>query len=105
MSLLTISKAQKRLKEQIKIKRLQQGLTQEGLAKRSGVSLSTLRKFEQKGFISLESFLKLLMALGELEDFVKAFKAEDEVFHSIEDVLKDRPRGVHETPHKYGWRT
>ncbi|MFP5080240.1 hypothetical protein [Pedobacter sp. JCM 36344] len=28
-------------------------LTQEGLAERSGVSLATLRKFEQKGVISI----------------------------------------------------
>ena len=58
------SKAQKKLAENIRERRLQMELTQEGLAERSGVSLSTLRKFEQKGSISLESFLKLLPTGG-----------------------------------------
>jgi hypothetical protein len=31
-------------------------LTQEGLSERSGVPLAALRKFEQKGSISLEFF-------------------------------------------------
>ncbi|WP_443947630.1 helix-turn-helix domain-containing protein [Pedobacter sp. AW1-32] len=39
-------------------------LTQEELAKRAGVPLPTLRKFEQKGWISLESFFKFLMVVG-----------------------------------------
>lgn len=43
-------------------------LTQEGLAERSSVRLSTLRNFEQNGFISLESFLKLLWTVGGIED-------------------------------------
>jgi len=33
---------------------------QKGLSKRSGVPLSTLRKFKQKDVISLDSFLKIL---------------------------------------------
>ncbi|NQY82965.1 MAG: helix-turn-helix domain-containing protein [Alphaproteobacteria bacterium] len=101
ISLLTISKAQKLLSEQLKARRLQQGFTQEGLAKRSGVSLPTLRKFEQKGLISLESFLKLLMVLGSLEDIVDALKPDDETFKSIDDVLEDRPQKLR----KHGWRT
>lgn len=64
-------------------------LTQEGLAKRSGVPLPTLRKFEQRGSISLESFLKLLMVLGGLEELVKILKPSRPVFSSIDDVLKD----------------
>lgn len=84
----------------MKAKRLQQGLTQEGLANRAGVRLPTLRKFEQKGLISLESFLKLLTVLGCLEDVVRTLKADNENFNSIEDVLKDRPQ----KPRKRGWR-
>ncbi|MCY4031792.1 MAG: helix-turn-helix transcriptional regulator [Hyphomicrobiales bacterium] len=88
------------MSEQVKAKRLQQGLTQEGLANRAGVRLPTLRKFEQKGLISLESFLKLLTVLGCLEDVVRTLKADNENFNSIEDVLKDRPQ----KPRKRGWR-
>lgn len=63
-------------------------LTQEGLANRSGVPLPTLRKFEQKGTISLESFLKIQMVLGGLDDILKAAQPKDTRFSSIDDVLK-----------------
>ena len=67
-------------------------LTQEGLAKRSGVALATLRKFERTGTLSLESFLKLHMVLGGLEDILKATQVKDTPFSSIDDVLKsDNP--------------
>lgn len=101
MILLTISKAQKQLRQQMKAKRLGMGLTQKGLATRSGVPLPTLRKFEQTGRISLESFLKLLMVLGSLERIVDATKPETKVFSSIDHVLEDRKR---KTPKK-GWLT
>ena len=84
----------------MRTRRLEMGLTQEGLAERSGVSLRTLRKFEQKGLISLESFLKLAMALGCLEDFVNAAEPSETEFTSIDDVLKDNKI---KTPKK-GWR-
>lgn len=38
------------------------------LARRSGVSESSLRRFEQTARISLENFLKLLSALGRLDE-------------------------------------
>ena len=99
--LLTISKAQRQLLQHLKARRLQQGLTQEGLAKRTGVPLPTLRKFEQKGLISLESFLKLLMVLGGLEALVDSLKPKDGVFHSVDDVLKVSSK----KQRKKGWRT
>jgi len=67
-------------------------LTQEGLSNRAGVPLPTLRKFEREGAISLESFLKLQMVLGGLEDILKAVAVKDETFASIDDVLKARSK-------------
>lgn len=64
-------------------------LTQEGLAERSGVPLATLRKFEQKGAISMEAFLKLLMVVGGLEEIINVLKPSKPNFTSIDDVLKD----------------
>jgi hypothetical protein len=52
------------------------------------VPLSTLRKFEQKGNISLESFLKLLSVIGGLEEVINALKPNIPNFKSIDDVLK-----------------
>ena len=79
--------------------RLQMELTQEGFAKRSGVALPTLRKFEQKGVISLESFLKIQMVLDGLEDIIKSTQIKSSSFSSIDDVLESnnipaRKRGV-----------
>jgi len=85
---MTPSKAQKKLTENVRLRRLQLQLTQEGLAARSGVPLPTLRKFEQKGTISLESFLKIQMVLGGLENILKATEVSEAEFSSIDEVLK-----------------
>ncbi len=89
MSLISPSKAQQKLARRIRERRLLLELTQEGLAERSGVPLSTLRKFEQSGIISLESFLKLLWIVGGLEEIVDVLKPAKTSFSSIDDVLKD----------------
>ncbi|MDY0030226.1 MAG: helix-turn-helix domain-containing protein [Pseudobdellovibrionaceae bacterium] len=101
VSLITVSKAQKQIAEHLRMQRLAVGLTQEGLANRAGVSLPTLRKFEQKGLISLESFLKLMMALNGLEKLVQSIKPDDNNFSSLDDVLASTEK---KTPKK-GWRT
>lgn len=101
MSFMTVSSAQEKLSENLREKRLAMGFTQQGLSTRSGVSLPSLRKFEQSGRISLESFIKLLMVLGGLEDVVGAVKSKQTRFNSIDDVLADQ-----EPPkRKRGWRT
>jgi len=100
MSLITVSKAQKTLAGYMRTKRLEMGFTQEGLAERSGVNVRTLRKFEQKHLISLESFLKLAMALGCLESIVNAIEPTETKFTSIDDVLEGNKIKVP----KKGWR-
>ena len=88
VSLITVSKAQSLLAKNMRKRRLQMELTQEGLAMRAGISLSVLRKFEQEGKIALETFLKLLMVLDGLEAVLKATEPEKKEFDSIDDVLK-----------------
>jgi len=85
---LTPSHAQRKLADHVRARRLALDLTQEGLATRSGVPLATLRKFEQKGTISLEGFLKLLMVVGGMDDVVNALEPQASPFSSIDDVLK-----------------
>ena len=94
VSLITPAKAQKKLAEHARARRLQMELTQEGLAKRSGVALPTLRKFERTGIISLESFLKLHMVLGRLDDILKATQIKDSPFSSIDAVLETNSKPV-----------
>lgn len=99
-SLITTPKALRKVAESMRALRLEKELTQAGLAERSGVSLASLRKFEQKGLISLESFFKLAMALGCLESLVEAIKPLNENFSSIDDVLKKKG----DKKRQRGWR-
>lgn len=88
ISLNTASRAQTKIAENTRARRVQMDLTQKGLSKRSGVPLATVRKFEQQGTISLQSFLKLYMVLGGLDDIVSASEPRDSVFSSIDEVLE-----------------
>ncbi|MBN2689624.1 MAG: XRE family transcriptional regulator [Gammaproteobacteria bacterium] len=101
ISLMTVSAAQEQLRSYVKSKRLAVGLTQEGLSIRAGVSLATLRKFEHKGVISLESFLKLLLVLDGLDSIIKATQVQQKSFKSIDEVLQVNEK---KQP-KRGWRT
>lgn len=56
-----------------KERRLLLNMTQMELAKRSGVSLGSVRRFESSGLISLSALLGIALALGNLEDFEHLF--------------------------------
>ena len=73
------------LAAKLRQRRLDERLTQEGLSRRSGVSLGTLKKFERTGRISLVSFVSLVIALREeraFENFLQERK-----FETLEQVL------------------
>lgn len=89
ISLVTSSKAQKKLVDYTRLRRLNMDLTQAGLSERAGVPLPTLRKFEQQGAISLEAFLKLYAVLGGLDDLLKALEPAAQQFSSIDEVLSE----------------
>ena len=57
------------LAEKIRALRLSRKWKQSTLATRSGVSLPSLRRFEQSGQISLKSLLCLAFTLGRLDEF------------------------------------
>ncbi|MFS4430880.1 helix-turn-helix domain-containing protein [Chryseobacterium sp. S90] len=88
MVFISPAKAQRKLAQSIRDRRLVLELTQEGLAERSGVALSTLRKYEQKGIISLDSFIKLLSVVGGLEELINSLEPNKTNFKTIDDVLK-----------------
>ncbi|MCG8684986.1 MAG: helix-turn-helix domain-containing protein [Desulfobacterales bacterium] len=58
----------KNLSVKTKRLRLEKRWTRRTLSERSGVPESSLRRFEDTGKISLESFLKLMCALGRLDE-------------------------------------
>ena len=69
IELKTPGDVQRELAGRFKARRLALNLTQEGLAARSGVSWSSLKRFEHTGLIALEALLKLALVLGCLTDF------------------------------------
>ena len=68
-----------------------QGLSQQELAERSGVSYGSIKRFETTGQISFESLLKLAHILNRLEDFDSVFKPIESV-GDIEKLFSDKTR-------------
>lgn len=62
--------------EKVKQRRKELKLTQQGLAKKSGVSYASIRRFESTGEISFTSLLKIANALNSLADFNLLFNTE-----------------------------
>ena len=65
-------------------------ITQKQLAARSGVSLGSLKRFEQSGGMSLQSLTKIAIALdveNELEDLFNNVP-----FASIEEVINEQTK-------------
>ncbi len=77
-----------KIAEKIKKKRLSLGLGQQTLAKKSGVSLGSLKRFENKYEISLKHLLQLAMVLGALDEFNNLFPEKE--FNSIDEILKSK---------------
>ena len=65
-------------------------ISQKELAARSGVSLGSLKRFEQSGEISLQSFTKLAIALEVEEELASLFG--EVPFGSIEEVLSGQTK-------------
>lgn len=71
----TTEELMQEIAERVKGRRLALNFTQLGVSERSGVSLGTIKRFEHTGRISLESLLKLAMALGATKEFELLFTA------------------------------
>ncbi len=61
--------------EDFRKRRVEKNITRQRMAELSGVPLSTLARFEQKGLISFESLVKLAMALGYTSEIKNLFSA------------------------------
>ncbi len=72
----TISSVTAALVGRMKKRRKEARLSQMALSKRSGVSFASIRRFEEKGKISLFSLMRIADVLGCLEDFNALFKYE-----------------------------
>jgi transcriptional regulator with XRE-family HTH domain len=74
-----------------RVLRKQAGFSQSELAKRSGVSLGSLKRFETTGQISLESLLLLADVLNRLDDFDTILKPVENL-KAIEKLFSDKTR-------------
>ena len=86
---------QKELAGRFKARRLALNLTQEGLAARSGVSWSSLKRFEHTGLIAFDALLKLAMVLDCLDDFDRVCVDDGRTLasKSLDEILrKPKPR-------------
>jgi DNA-binding XRE family transcriptional regulator len=72
-SLETPENVSRTLATRVKELRLARGWKQATLAQRSGVSLASLRRFEESGRVSLQNLLDLAFALNRLDDFDTLF--------------------------------
>ncbi|MCD6185577.1 MAG: helix-turn-helix transcriptional regulator [Deltaproteobacteria bacterium] len=67
-TLTTPKETSKNLSIRLKELRLLKKWKRSTLAKRSGVTESSLKRFEQTGKVSMENFLKLVFTLGRLDE-------------------------------------
>ncbi len=77
-------------------RRLELNLTQKGLASKAGVSLGTLKRFENSYEISLKHLIMIALVLDSTEEFEQLFTKRQ--FESLDEVLmttkvKKRERG------------
>ena len=82
--------------QRLRRQRLAMGLTQEELAERAGVSLSTLKLMEQQGKGSLQRLAKVAVVLGLDADLRSLFSAQRS-FESLEAVERT---GRHRAPQR-----
>lgn len=81
---------QKEISRKEKERRKRKGLTQEELALRSDVSLSSLRRFEQTGEISFASLVRIGSVLDDEKAFLGLFAPQD--YQTMKELL-DAKRG------------
>ena len=70
--------------ENFRKRRVEKNITRQRIAELSGVPLSTVARFEQKGLIAFESLIKLAMALGYTAEIRDLFSAPK--FDTMEEL-------------------
>ena len=81
----------KNLAEEIKEHRKKLNISQEVLAQKSGVSLGSIKRFETKYEISLQSFIKITIALALDNDLEKLFSHK--AYTSIDEIINGVVKG------------
>ena len=80
----------KELGARLKAQRLAQMLTQEDLAVRAGLSVGTVKNIENKGQSSIESVVRLGLALGLADHFQELFKLQVESIAQMDQAEQSK---------------
>lgn len=73
VSLATAQNARDAIRGAARARRVALGMTQAELAARSGVPIATLKRFEQRGAVGLDTLLALAAVLDALDGFLNLF--------------------------------
>ena len=73
------------LAKRVRARRREAKISQSELAKRSGVSLGSVKRFEGLGEISLASLLRIAAVLGYETDFEKLFERKN--YQSLDEII------------------
>ena len=84
------------LGQRLKRQRLSQALTQKELAGRAGVSPGTVKNLEGKGISSLESIIRIVTALGLVDELAHIF--EINAAQSIAEMERNQLAGRKRAP-------
>lgn len=85
----------------LKRQRLAQSLSQQELAGRAGVAVGTVKNLEGKGQSSLESLVRIVTALGLVDELSKLFALKVVSIAAMEKAqMAERKRAPRKTPAK-----
>jgi transcriptional regulator with XRE-family HTH domain len=93
------------LANRVRARRVEHRLTQADLARQSGVSLGSFKRFEQMHEISLTSLINISFALGCESDFATLFAQP--YYETIDDAIRgnranENGKAVRAVPHREG---
>lgn len=69
-------------------RRLEKNLTQQAVATRAGMSLSSYRRFEQTGEIAFRSLVMIAIVLDTIDDFKTLFATK--TYQSIDEIVNEK---------------
>lgn len=88
----------KKLANDFRARRIEKNLTREQVAEKSGVAVSNIIRFEQKGLISLKNLIGIAMALGYTSEIKNIF--EQPKYSTMEELSQIRRNTGKKKAHK-----
>jgi transcriptional regulator with XRE-family HTH domain len=88
--LLNYYEIAEKIASDVKELRLRENLTQQALAKKSGVSLGSLKRFETSYEISLKNLIQLSLTLRVQSNLVDVFNIPEP--QTIDEIIKEKKR-------------